>query len=67
MSATKPRPQERDHLRLVDPLENAELLNSRAQEVLPDELNGAEIMSVIEDMLWLAAGKDEEGGAQMVY
>ena len=51
---------------LVDPLEYAQLLNSTADELTVDEARSPAIRAVIEAMLQIAAGKHEEGGAQMV-
>lgn len=51
---------------LVDPIANAELLNSVSVEVATDEFASDETRGIIDDMMWLAAGKDAEGGAQMV-
>lgn len=55
-----------EHKDLVDPIEFAQLLNAVAHEVSQEELTRPEIRKLIDDMLWLAAGKDKEGGAQMV-
>lgn len=55
-----------EHLQLVDPLENAPILNAVAEEVAGDEIGDAKCESIIGDMLWLAAGKDKAGAAQMV-
>jgi peptide deformylase len=57
---------ELDRLALIDSLENADILNIVAEEVEADEVGSPEVERVIEDMLWLAAGKDQEGGAQIV-
>ena len=53
-------------LRLVDPITYEEILNSATETVSEMELHTAEIRHVIDEMLRIAAGKDEEGGAQMV-
>ena len=55
-----------ERLRLVDPIEQATLLNATASEVDDEDVHSAEVECIIDDMLWLAAGKDQEGGAQMV-
>jgi peptide deformylase len=55
-----------EHSRLVDPIEHAALLNAIAGEVDTEDVHSAEVARIIDDMLWLAAGKDQEGGAQMV-
>lgn len=57
---------QQERLCLVEPIANAELLNAVAVEVAPDEITSTDTVRVIGDMLWLAAGKDAEGGAQMV-
>ena len=51
---------------LADPMERAALLNAPASGVDTKDIYSAEVMHIIDDMLWLAAGKDKEGGAQMV-
>lgn len=51
---------------LVDPLSHAELLNSVSVEIGVDEVSSHEIQHLIREMRRIAAGKDEEGGAQMV-
>lgn len=51
---------------LVDPTEHAKLLNAIADEVTVTSISSSEIQHTIDEMLRIAAGKDEEGGAQMV-
>ncbi len=51
---------------LVDPLSHAELLNSVSVEIGVDEVSSHETQHLIREMRRIAAGKDEEGGAQMV-
>ena len=53
-------------LSLVDPIESAELLNAIAGEVSGEEIASPETQHIIDELLRIAAGKDEEGGAQMV-
>lgn len=53
-------------LHLIDPVVYADLLNTTASEVLTDEITSAETRFVIDELLRIAAGKDKEGGAQMV-
>lgn len=55
-----------ERLHLVDPINSAELLNAVAAEVPTGDIGGSDTNRIIDDMLWLAAGKDAEGGAQMV-
>jgi peptide deformylase len=55
-----------ERLRLVDPIENAALLNAVADDVTPEDISAGRIEAIINDMFWLAAGKDKEGAAQMV-
>lgn len=56
----------REKLGLVDPIASHELLNAATSEILTSEMMGADIQFVISEMRRIAAGKDEEGGAQMV-
>ena len=53
-------------LHLVDPIEHAASLNSTAVEVPKDEITAPHTKHVIDEMRRIAAGKDSEGGAQMV-
>ncbi len=60
------RLHEPESLHLVDPVESAELLNAVAKEVSAEEISLLETQHVIDEMFRIAAGKDGEGGAQMV-
>lgn len=53
-------------LALINPIEHAVFLNSVVQEVSVEPIGSPEVQYVIDEMLRIAAGKDEEGGAQMV-
>lgn len=55
-----------ERLKLVGPIESAELLNSAAEEVSEEEITLPKTQHVIDELFRIAAGKDEEGGAQMV-
>jgi peptide deformylase len=53
-------------LALVDPIEHAVQLNSIAEEVSAEEIVGDGTRRIITEMLRIAAGKNDEGVAQMV-
>lgn len=55
-----------DRLRLVDPIEEFELLNSVAEEVIEADVTSTETQHIIDEMIRIAQGKDTEGAAQMV-
>jgi peptide deformylase len=55
-----------DCLKLVNPSDHAELLNSVASEVNVAEITSRKVRQIIDQMHKIAAGKHEEGGAQMV-
>ena len=58
--------QDRERYKLVNPIEYAELLNSSSEPVSLEEIGSSEVQYVIDEMMYIAAGKDKEGGAQMV-
>ena len=49
------------HLDLVDPIANAELLNSVAKEVDREEINSDSIQFIIDEMLRMATGRGKNG------
>lgn len=58
--------QDLEHNKLVDPIECAALLNSPSEPVPLEAICSPEIQHVVDDMMFIAVGKDKEGGAQMV-
>lgn len=51
---------------LVDPMKYADLLNAQSYEVEGRYITSPETQHVVDELLRIAAGKDVEGGAQMV-
>lgn len=66
MERISERHDELKQLSLVDPIEYAEFLNTPSDEVALEDISSPEVQHIIDEMLAMASGKHQEGGAQMV-